>query len=285
MEDLNSLSNEELKYRLTQFGFANLPVTNTTRNVLIKKLRNHMENEKSKLRRETSYATRYSSDEDLTRPDSSKTTQKKRIGITRSTIAAISSQSGRVATGLGKSIMPPPTPSTHTAIASKRSVSGLGGSATSPISLNRSTVYVSPLVQGSSDSDEESDLNTANADMSYSRYNSNVPARPSTASTAYGTINGNENAQTWNRYTTHGIRNRFHGVDEGDATESQNSSPDVSPKSTNGVHSVDDSTALDFTKRLLSFRSRNLGGVSSGSGASVSHNTALNSGKCFRIWF
>lgn len=65
MEDLNELSNEELQYRLVQFGVPNMPVTSTTRKTLVKKLRNLIENEKSKLRRDTEYATRYSSDEDV----------------------------------------------------------------------------------------------------------------------------------------------------------------------------------------------------------------------------
>lgn len=132
MEDLNSLSNEELKYRLTQYGFPNMPVTITTRKVLIKKLKNHMDSEKTKLKRETSYATRYSSDEDLssnsdfestTRSSTSTITsgiasKKQRGNLPRSTIAAMS-QSGRssTATAANRSnlIMPPPSATQTTA--------------------------------------------------------------------------------------------------------------------------------------------------------------------------
>lgn len=64
MDYLNSLSDQELRHRLVQYGFANPPITSTTRKVLIKKLRNHMESEQAKLKQATSKLTRYSSDED-----------------------------------------------------------------------------------------------------------------------------------------------------------------------------------------------------------------------------
>uniref|UniRef100_A0A8D8P2U5 (northern house mosquito) hypothetical protein n=1 Tax=Culex pipiens TaxID=7175 RepID=A0A8D8P2U5_CULPI len=64
MDNLDLLTDDELRLRLMQYGFQNLPITSNTRKLLIKKLRNHMESEKGKLRRETSYATRYSSGEE-----------------------------------------------------------------------------------------------------------------------------------------------------------------------------------------------------------------------------
>lgn len=110
MDELNSLSNEELKYRLTQFGFPNLPVTSTTRKVLIKKLRNHMDNEKSKLKRETSYVTRYSSDEDQSDADKPVSAAKKRNSSARATLAAISQTVNRPSkAATTRSAMPPPT--------------------------------------------------------------------------------------------------------------------------------------------------------------------------------
>lgn len=116
MEDLNALSNDELRYRLMQFGFPNLPVTSTTRKVLIKKLRNHLENEKSKLKRNTSYATRYSSDEDLSsQSDTEKSTNsasKKRNAYPRSTTSSSQSHSRTTTTIRSNISMPPPsTPS------------------------------------------------------------------------------------------------------------------------------------------------------------------------------
>lgn len=110
MDELNSLSNEDLKYRLTQFGFPNLPVTSTTRKVLIKKLRNHLENEKSKLKRDTSYATRYSSDEDHSDVDKP-AASKKRSATSRATVTAISQSSARHSNAaVTRSTMPPPKP-------------------------------------------------------------------------------------------------------------------------------------------------------------------------------
>lgn len=103
MDDLNELSNEELQYRLTQFGSPNLPVTSTTRKVLLKKLRNLIENEKSKLRRDTDYATRYSSDEDVSGLVT-KSGAKSIKGRGRSTISA----NARLASNRTNLNMPPP---------------------------------------------------------------------------------------------------------------------------------------------------------------------------------
>lgn len=102
MEDLNELSNEELQYRLAQFGVPNIPVTVTTRKTLIKRLRNLIEGEKSKLRRDTEYATRYSSDEDIssTVNDTKAKTTKGRSRSTISTSNRLANQSLN---------MPPPT--------------------------------------------------------------------------------------------------------------------------------------------------------------------------------
>ncbi|XP_063698695.1 otefin-like [Culicoides brevitarsis] len=64
MTDYDSLSNEELRVELLKYGFANIPVTSTTRKVLVRKLKNHLESEKSKTRRDTFHVTKYSSGED-----------------------------------------------------------------------------------------------------------------------------------------------------------------------------------------------------------------------------
>lgn len=104
MEDLNELSNEELQYRLAQFGVPNIPVTSTTRKILIKRLRNLIDSEKSKLRRDTEYATRYSSDEDLS--STANDTKAKAIkGRSRSTISTSTSR----LTNRSNLGMPPPS--------------------------------------------------------------------------------------------------------------------------------------------------------------------------------
>lgn len=68
MEDINivtdDLSDNELRRRLAQYGFPNLPVTDTTRKVLLKKLKNAMTSENTKIRRETVAVSKFSSDED-----------------------------------------------------------------------------------------------------------------------------------------------------------------------------------------------------------------------------
>lgn len=104
MEDLNELSNEELQYRLAQFGVPNIPVTSTTRKILIKRLRNLIDSEKSKLRRDTEYATRYSSDEDIS-SNANDTKAKVTKGRSRSTISTTTS---RIASR-SNLVMPPPT--------------------------------------------------------------------------------------------------------------------------------------------------------------------------------
>lgn len=300
MEDLNLLSNEELKYRLTQFGFANLPVTATTRKVLIKKLKNHMDTEKSKLRRETSYATRYSSDEDLSQSDNNKATAtKKRAGLGRATIASISQpQSGRNSrgglsrTGISSTTtspitMPPPSP--------KRAQPPANWSPQS----KATSVYVSPLIQSNtSDSNEESDghIDSPHSSSFSSRYSANISnsglsGRSSIGGTSFSSFNGAGDsgklsaASSPSRFSAfgRGLRNRFYGsgTDEGDAIGQISKLHDP----TNGVHNgTDPLAANDFTKRLMSFRNRNMGGdggnSSGGIGPSISAstNTHLNAG-------
>lgn len=109
MEDLNDLSNEELQYRLAQFGAPNVPVTSTTRKILIKRLRNLIENEKSKLRRDTEYATRYSSDEDVSSiATDTKSSAKAAKGRSRSTIS-VNTRLGNRSSAMA---MPPPLSTT-----------------------------------------------------------------------------------------------------------------------------------------------------------------------------
>lgn len=64
MEGLELLSDNELRTRLQQYGFANLPVTDTTRKILVKKLKLAMEGQNTKNRRETVAVTKFSSDEE-----------------------------------------------------------------------------------------------------------------------------------------------------------------------------------------------------------------------------
>uniref|UniRef100_A0A182XZ66 LEM domain-containing protein n=1 Tax=Anopheles stephensi TaxID=30069 RepID=A0A182XZ66_ANOST len=61
-DSYDEMSNDQLRLKLLEFGLANMPVTSTTRKVLIKKLRNHIATNGK--RRETMNITSYSSDED-----------------------------------------------------------------------------------------------------------------------------------------------------------------------------------------------------------------------------
>lgn len=64
MDNLEMLSDEELRLRLLQYGFPNLPVTASTRRILIKKLRNCVTKERGKVRNATSIATSFSSEDE-----------------------------------------------------------------------------------------------------------------------------------------------------------------------------------------------------------------------------
>lgn len=137
MDNLEFLSDSELRLRLIQFGFPNLPVTATTRKLLIKKLRMHTENQKSQLRRETSYATRYSSGEESDNNDI-----KKRKN--RATVSGIP-QATRMA-----------PPSTN--VRPKRSVyAGTPPRQERVITPVRTTIYTNI---SASESDEETDNNS-----------------------------------------------------------------------------------------------------------------------------
>lgn len=151
MEDLNELSNEELQYRLAQFGAPNIPITSTTRKILIKRLRNLIENEKSKLRRDTEYATRYSSDEDVSSKAVNDSKGKTVKGRSRSTISA----NTRQVTRSNLNNMPPPTTIQKPNI--KKSPT--------------SSIYISPLIQH--DTDEESDQNDSLNTSFSNRYKNN----------------------------------------------------------------------------------------------------------------
>ncbi|GAB0095034.1 Inner nuclear membrane protein Man1 [Sergentomyia squamirostris] len=61
---LEHLSDAEVRQLLVQYGFPNQPVTATTRKVLINRLRTRMQQDQEKLRKDTSFVTRYSSGEE-----------------------------------------------------------------------------------------------------------------------------------------------------------------------------------------------------------------------------
>lgn len=153
MDHLNSLSDNELRQRLRQYGFPNLPITSTTRKVLIKKLRNHMNSEQVKLRQATSFVTRYSSDEDASDQDTKRNQ---------------------------RATMPPPKTN------NKRFLS----SQPTKVSPRSQSVYVSPVVRHN-DSEDDVDNESNNLNTSFSSaYSSSTNNRsytlgPRTASSLY----------------------------------------------------------------------------------------------------
>jgi inner nuclear membrane protein Man1 len=225
MDNLDHLSDEELRHRLLQYGFPNLPVTETTRKTLIKKLRNQLENEKSKLKRQTTYATRYSSGEE------SDDTDGRRSSNHRTTI---------------KVSMPPPpvNRSKRNTVAAPRMTyvtavhkdTATNSTDKYPIQP-RSSVYVSPVLVN--ESDEEADGGRATSSTtgptSFERYTPNYKTLR-----LLPTIGGTTAPLN---YSSSYLRNRYTSNRRDDEA------------SVNGSSSGDDSPVVsDLTKRLLKFR-------------------------------
>ncbi|XP_058121525.1 otefin [Anopheles ziemanni] len=103
-ENYEDMSNDQLRLKLLEYGFNNMPVTSTTRKVLIKKLRNHISENIAKLRRETIHVAKYSSDDDsepLGNVASGKKSQtKKEATNRRATIAGASTKISKAASSL-----------------------------------------------------------------------------------------------------------------------------------------------------------------------------------------
>ncbi|XP_055625529.1 otefin [Toxorhynchites rutilus septentrionalis] len=107
MDNIDDLSNEDLRLKLLEYGMANMPVTQTTRKVLIKKLKNHMENANSKVRRETIHVAKYSSDEESVPAEEPKKAQKKESNR-RATIGASAAKLSKTLPVMPD--LPPPKP-------------------------------------------------------------------------------------------------------------------------------------------------------------------------------
>lgn len=94
MDQFDALSNNELRDQLKSRGLGNFPVTDTTRNALVKKLRNAVNGTATakpvKNRRETMNAMvkRTSPDESESDADAKKSSKPTKIGNRRATIGA-----------------------------------------------------------------------------------------------------------------------------------------------------------------------------------------------------
>lgn len=225
MDNLELLTDDELRIRLLQYGFPNLPITQTTRKTLIKKLRNHKAAASSNLRKTTSLATRYSSGEE------SDSVEKKSEGVkTRKSRMTVSGSPG------GRSLvdqnMPPPSFTQPSLAIGRTSVStslpppssAYSRSSIYPIGGKKNSVYVSPVIINDSEDDD--------IDWSAKK------ARP--LSNNSRNVSGNNRSA--DLYTTLDSSQRnlngSNGYDQDD--------------------SDDHNSTSDYTKRLLQFREGNL---------------------------
>uniref|UniRef100_A0A4Y0BNW8 LEM domain-containing protein n=1 Tax=Anopheles funestus TaxID=62324 RepID=A0A4Y0BNW8_ANOFN len=95
-DNFDDMSNDQLRLKLLEFGLANMPVTSTTRKVLIKKLRNHISTNGK--RRETINLAKYSSDEDSEPASSHNAAPKKGSTLTKKELSSRRATIGTVAT-------------------------------------------------------------------------------------------------------------------------------------------------------------------------------------------
>lgn len=131
LDHLERLSDDELRRKLLQNGFANLPITQSTRKIIIKKLRNHLGKTNSDL------LARYSSDdgEESDYKQDALKGKKNRMTV-----------SGSPASKTLNQIMPPP-------MSSGKHQSSFGASANRN-SAKKSSIYVSPVIINDSDGDD-----------------------------------------------------------------------------------------------------------------------------------
>ncbi|XP_053665167.1 otefin-like [Anopheles marshallii] len=94
-DNFDDMSNDQLRLKLLEFGLANMPVTTTTRKVLIKKLRNHISTNGK--RRETISLTKYSSDEDSEPASSQNAAPKKGSALSKKELTSRRATIGTVA--------------------------------------------------------------------------------------------------------------------------------------------------------------------------------------------
>lgn len=233
MDNLEQVSDDELRRRLLQYGLPNIPVTMTTRKTLIKRLRLVMEGEKAKLRRQTTMATRYSSDEESDNNHSARSR-----ATNRNTVA---STNNRLSTKSQPSVnnsafaRPSPVPVQSNPLAANRRFMAPRTPPQPPTPLRttttakRSPIYVSPLLQGSgedSEEDEDYDDDDLGAETTSGSHNFN---------------NNLANDKLFSRHSSYG----------GSQQQMQNGRPqqhlgDSSPSSSPYLS--------DFTQRLLNLR-------------------------------
>lgn len=85
-DELSNLTNDQLRSRLLHHGLGNMPVTSTTRDVLLKRLRKTIDGQKSESRRETIHVVKYPTQEE--KNDSKPGPASKKAANRRATINA-----------------------------------------------------------------------------------------------------------------------------------------------------------------------------------------------------
>lgn len=105
---METLSDDQLRVRLSQYGFPNLPVTDTTRKVLVKKLQKAIEGETTKGRRETVAVSKFSSDEEPEKVEKVRAPRKEKTPNRRATVAVAKSEP--VINGFSKVVSDAPAP-------------------------------------------------------------------------------------------------------------------------------------------------------------------------------
>lgn len=160
MENFDDLSNDQLRLKMLEYGMPNMPITATTRKLVVKKLKNYVDNANSKTRRDTIHVTKFSSDEDTDTAEEPKKAQKKESSR-RATI-------GGSAAKLSKTLpivpdLPPPS----------KAASTKSDKAADPVQKRRSgritpvqgkdeaptvTAPKEPMIVENSDDDEDEDM-------------------------------------------------------------------------------------------------------------------------------
>uniref|UniRef100_U5EPU7 Putative man1 n=1 Tax=Corethrella appendiculata TaxID=1370023 RepID=U5EPU7_9DIPT len=269
LDNLDLLSDDELSLRLVQYGFQNLPVTSTTRKVLIKKLRTYMDNEKQKLRSETSYATSYSSGEESDNDIRAKVTTNPSTGTTNSksnrvTVSGIVPP--QTMTNIYKHNMPPPSLSTTSRISKS---SGIGASSalanhqqtqqqnrasSSMMNNNKNSVYISPvMINNDSDSDDIDYANLKSSDKSNNNFAMSSPtSNLKSLHQRYTTIGGNQSIGSGLGVSD----KRYSASPQLPSNSFTINSSDSANSSSNGsaTNSLDSPFVSECTKRLLQLR-------------------------------
>lgn len=110
MDNFEALSNNELREQLKAHNLGNFPVTDTTRNALIKKLRNALNGpaKPAKGRRETVNIVKHSSAEESAESDAElkKANKPKAVSNRRATIAASAPKPANITNGVVNDKLP-----------------------------------------------------------------------------------------------------------------------------------------------------------------------------------